>query len=159
MNSLSNKTILFSYGATMVILRHFVFHKMFLSLQVKRSVIFTNKHGIYQSPQELANDSILSILANQEISKNIKTSQNYSLMPSFSPNSNFFQYQRKTPEKQKLYFPRKALFYIKARILLKYFVHDCIWKQAFASNLPSGPFKLDLIDKFGTYQSFNTVLT
>ena len=33
----------------------------------------------------------------------------------------------KNLEKQKLNFSRSALFYMKARVSLKYFVHDCSW--------------------------------
>ena len=41
------------------------------------------------------------------------------------------------------------------------FVHDCIWKQFFASSLPPSPgsFKRNLFDDFGNSKIFNTVLT
>ena len=42
--------------------------QFFLSPQVKRNVIISNKYGIYELPHELPNDLRLRILANQEIS-------------------------------------------------------------------------------------------
>ena len=38
--------------------------QIFLSPQVKRSVIISNKHGIYELPHELPNDLRLRILGN-----------------------------------------------------------------------------------------------
>ena len=37
---------------------------------------------------------------------------------------------------------RSALFPMKTRACLKYFVHDCIWKQFFASNSLQAPLNL-----------------
>ena len=37
---------------------------------------------------------------------------------------------------QKLNFSRSALFHMKTRVSLKYFVNDCFWKHFFASNSP-----------------------
>ena len=50
------------------------FDQIFLQSQVKRTVIINNKQGIYKLPYELPNDLRLSILRNQEISENVKTS-------------------------------------------------------------------------------------
>ena len=41
-----------------------ILYKMFFSPQVKRSVIISNKHGIYELPHELPNDLRLKILQN-----------------------------------------------------------------------------------------------
>ena len=41
-----------------------MFCKIFLSSQVKRCVIITYKHGIYELPNELPNDLRLAILGN-----------------------------------------------------------------------------------------------
>ena len=41
-----------------------IFDQTFLSPQVKRSVIISNKHGIYDFPDELPNDLRLRILEN-----------------------------------------------------------------------------------------------
>ena len=41
-----------------------MFYQIFLSPQMKRSAIISNKHGIYELPQELPNDLRLRILAN-----------------------------------------------------------------------------------------------
>ena len=38
--------------------------QIFFSLQLKRSVIISNKHGIYELPHELPNDLRLRILEN-----------------------------------------------------------------------------------------------
>ena len=42
----------------------------------------------------------------------------------FLRKSIFFQFQQKSPKKQKLKFSRSALFHMKIRIWLKYFTHD-----------------------------------
>ena len=39
-------------------------------------------------------------------------------------------------------FSRSALFRMKARVCLKYFVHDCIRKEFFASKLAQAPWYL-----------------
>ena len=46
----------------------FIFGQIFLSPQVKRSVIISDKHGIYELPHELPNDLTLRILGNWKIS-------------------------------------------------------------------------------------------
>ena len=59
--------------------------EIFLSLQVKRSVIISNKHGIYVLIQELPNNLRLRILENKEISGK---SQNFKqLLPGAQPTS------------------------------------------------------------------------
>ena len=45
-----------------------MFYQIFLSPQVKRTVIISNKHGIYELPHELPKDLRLTILENYEIS-------------------------------------------------------------------------------------------
>ena len=45
-----------------------MFFQTFLSSQVKRCVIITYKHGIYELPHELLNNLSLITLANQDIS-------------------------------------------------------------------------------------------
>ena len=45
----------------------------------------------------------------------------------------------KTLEKQKLNFSRSALFRLKTKVSLKYFVSDCPRKQIFAPNLAQTP--------------------
>ena len=51
-----------------------MFDKIFVSPQVKRIMIISNKHGIYVLPHGLPNDLRL-----------LKTSKNYSLAPSPHP--------------------------------------------------------------------------
>ena len=45
-----------------------MFYQIFFSQQVEQSAIISNKHGIYELPQELSNDLRLRILRNSEIS-------------------------------------------------------------------------------------------
>ena len=52
-----------------IILRDFLnqsWHQIFLSTQVKRSAIISNKKGVYELPQKLPNDLRLRILVNKE---------------------------------------------------------------------------------------------
>ena len=89
-----------------------MFDQTFLSPQVKRSVIISNKHSIYKLPHELPSDLILRIpryfrrwagfhahtrkkidLKSQEIGKdqeNLKTSYNYSLVLNLPPKMKIF---------------------------------------------------------------------
>ena len=46
-----------------------MFYEIFFSPQVKRCVIITSKHGIYELPQELPNNLRFRILENWEISE------------------------------------------------------------------------------------------
>ena len=52
-----------------IILRDFLnqsWYQIFLSTQVKRSAIISNKKGVYELPQKLPNDLRLRILVNKE---------------------------------------------------------------------------------------------
>ena len=52
-----------------IILRDFLnqsWYQIFLSTQVKRSAIISNKKGVYELPQKLPNDLRLRILGNKE---------------------------------------------------------------------------------------------
>ena len=99
-------------------------YKVFLSLQVKRSVIIINKHGTWyirvssrvaKRSQEI-----------REYEKNLRTLQNDSLAPSPLLKGKSFQYQQKPLEKSKLNFSRSGLFHKKTRVYRKYFVHHCL---------------------------------
>ena len=48
----------------------------------------------------------------------------------------------KTFEKQKLNFTHSALFHMKTRVVLKYFVNDCLCKHLFDFNSPQTPSNL-----------------
>ena len=52
-----------------------MFYQMFLSTQVKQNVIISIKHGIYDLPQELPNDSRLRIIGNIREISNLHRSQ------------------------------------------------------------------------------------
>ena len=43
-----------------------MFYQVFLSPQVKRSAIISNKQGVYEFPNEFPNDLRLGILGNKE---------------------------------------------------------------------------------------------
>ena len=58
--------------------------------------------------------------------KNPKISWNYSLVPSVPPRMNFFiNISKKLVKKKKLNFACSALFHIKTKVCLKYFVNGC----------------------------------
>ena len=59
-----------------------MFYQIFLSRQVKRRVIISNKHGTCELPRELPNDLRLRILRNYEISE--KFQKFIELVPSFA---------------------------------------------------------------------------
>ena len=94
-----------------------MFYQIFLSPQVKRWMIITYKHGIYELPHELLSDLRLRNLGNYEISGNCLNSYNDSLVPIPPAKNESF-----VAEKQKLNFFRCALFNMKTRVSLKYFV-------------------------------------
>ena len=123
-----------------------IFYQTFFSRQVKRSVVISNKHSIYELPHELLNDLRLRILGSltpphfrrwggsvptqekkktqdlRKLGKIRKISKLYRIITqclALPPNPKFFLYQQKTAEKQKLKFSRIA------RVCLLRFFHDC----------------------------------
>ena len=81
--------------------------------------------------------------------------ENYCLVPSSPPNFKILLTLANTPEKQ-LNFSCKALFLIKTRVSLKYFVHDCLWKQFLLLSC-SRPFKPIFLTFFVTVRSLSQV--
>ena len=78
-------------------------------------------------PRKLPND-----LRNYEIRKyeNLKTSWNYCLVLSTLPKLKILSaLAKKTPEKHELNFSLNALFHIKTRVYLKYFMNNCIFNM------------------------------
>ena len=71
-----------------------MFYQFFSSPQVKRNLIISNKPGMYELPDELPNDLRLR--------KYIKTSQNYSLVPSLSPKKKILLILAKDPFKTEI---------------------------------------------------------
>ena len=60
----------------------------------------------------------------------------------------------KTLEKQKSNISHSALFHMKTRVGLKYFVNDRVWKPFFDSNPQPDPFKLNFTKtKIGAIKS------
>ena len=117
--------------------------QIFFLLQVKRSVIVSNKHGIYELPHECPND--LKLRKSGKSSKFIWLSAQSS-----SQNENFVSISKKLLKKKKLNFSGSALFHIKTRVCLKFFVNDCLCKQLFASSLPQTPSNLICLTIFVT---------
>ena len=105
-----------------------MFYQFFFSPQVKRSVIITNKHGIYELPLELPYDLRLRILGNYEISGK---SKNDNLVLSLPPKMKLLPILAENSLKIKMDFSHSVLFHMKTRVYLTYFVRDCIcllWK-------------------------------
>ena len=93
-----------------------MFHQIFLSPQVKRIMIISNKHGIYELPHELLNKIYPHGI--------------------FAAGGGLSAHTRK---KKKLNFFHTALFHTNTKVCLIYFGQDCLWKQYFVSNLPQVP--------------------
>ena len=89
----------------------------FFSPQMKRSVVISNKHGIYELPHELLKD--LTFRKNQE---NFKTSWNYKLVNSPPPKLKLLPIQRKLLKNRNWNF-----------LVVKYFA----WKLELVSNILS----------------------
>ena len=130
--------------------------EIFSSPQVRRSVVISNELVYTSLPHELPNDLTLRNLGNQEILG--KCNNFIELLPSAQSSSriHFCQYQQKSAEKQKWNFFHSALFHIKTRVCLKYFVNNCLWKQFLASNSPQSSSNLICLTIF--VNSFNIKL-
>ena len=76
-------------------------------------------------------------------------------MASPPPNSKSLLTLANSPKKQ-LKFSCKALFPIKSRVSLKYFVHDCLWKQFLLLSC-SRAFNVFLLTFFVTVRSLSQV--
>ena len=100
-----------------------ILYQFFFPLKGKRSVIIDNKHGIYDLPHKLLNDLKLRILGNEE---NLETYRIiYNLVPGLASKLNFFfDTSRKLLKNWNESFGN-ALFHMKTRFCLIYFVHDC----------------------------------
>ena len=62
-----------------------MFDQIFVSPQVKRSVIICNKRGIYKLPHELGLGLGLGFYEIRKCQGNLEISLNHSLVPSLSP--------------------------------------------------------------------------
>ena len=71
-------------------------------------------------------------------------------MPSLPYKRKGFLIIAKNCKKLKLKFSRSALFRMKIRVFLKYFVHDCLWKQVLTSNLLQASSNLIFLEGFIT---------
>ena len=95
---------------------------IFLSPQVKRCVIITYKHGIYELPNDLRL---------RKLGKIRKVSKPHGMIaqcPAPLPKWKFPQYYQKNLEKNKLNFSHGALLHTKTRVSLRYLVNHCrLW--------------------------------
>ena len=83
-----------------------MFHKIFLSPQVKRIVIISNKHGIYELPNELPNDFRVRILGNQEMSGRSQIFKElYPSVQSSSQNESFVNTSKNSSKNEIKLFP------------------------------------------------------
>ena len=100
-------------------------------------------------------------ISRKEISRkyqeSLENSWNTSLVPSLSAKMKVLLTLAKTSSKQKLKFSRIALFRIKTRVNVKYFVNDCLWKQSFASDshqTSSNLFSLTILETLRPFTLF-----
>ena len=56
-------------------------------------------------------------------------------------------------------FSRRVLFHRETTVCMKYFGHNRLHKQYFASNWPRDRFKFGYFSNFGNSKDFNKVLT
>ena len=128
---------------------------------MKQSTIFSNKYGIYELPKDLRNlgniTKTLIVVKRQKYQS--KTSLNYSLMPSLSVKIKTSPILAKNCWKKENEFSCRAFFYMKTSVFLKYLVHDCLCKQAFASISSQTPLNLIFLNNFSNSKDFKTVLT
>ena len=78
-------------------------------------------------------------------------------MPSLPAKMKILLIIAKNLKKQTLNFSRSALFRMKTRVSLKYFVNDCLWKPFFASILLQTPSNV-FLENFGSPKAFHTFL-
>ena len=71
--------------------------------------------------------------------ENVKTSWNCNLVPSLLPKKKILSILAKDSLSIEIELSRSALFQVKTKVFLKYFVRGCLWKQVFASNLHQAP--------------------
>ena len=69
---------------------------------------------------------------------------------SYYRNEKFVSTNKNLQQKQKFNFSRSALFHMKTRVYLKYFVNDCLWKQFPAFNSAQTPSNLICLTIFET---------
>ena len=121
----------------------FVLYQILLSLQMKRSVIISNKL-VYTICLTSCCKTYLGSQESRKYQENLKTSLNYGLVSSLTTKTKHLSILGKTVDKQKLNFSRTVLFRVKTRVCVKYFFYDCLYKQLFDSNLPRHPHVISL---------------
>ena len=100
--------------------------------QVKRGVIYSNKHSTYELPHELPND----LINLRKLGKIRKISKLHRIIQAEN------RCKQKTADKKKLKPCRIALLHIKTRVCLIYPAHDCPRKQFPTPNLSQSPSNL-----------------
>ena len=104
---------------------------IFLSPQVKRSVIISNKkHGIYELPYELRNNIRFRILGNYERSGKSQNPAELLSPRRLAPNPPPPAKKKNLVDtSKKLLKKGNSNFHMKTRACLKDPVYDCLWKQ------------------------------
>ena len=123
-----------------------MFYHIFFSPQVTQSAIISNKQAICELSHELLNDLKIRILGNHESSEksknfrelqpNLKTSENYKLLPSLPCKTKILSIIAKTC------WINKQLEKKQKRTSFKCSVPDFLWKKFFPSASPQTPLNL-----------------
>ena len=95
------------------------FYQIFLSPQVNRSAIISNKHVVLK----VASWIVERLKIRRKNRKNLKTCWNHNLIPSLPVKMNFFFFFNTS--QRLLNLSRRALFQKKTRVYLKHCVNNC----------------------------------
>ena len=114
-----------------------MFYQVWFSEKVKRCAIITHKHSICEGPHGLHNGLRLRILGNQKRSGVCLSLKNDRLVPSLPANMKILVGTSKKVS--------PAVFHMKTKVSLKYFLNVCLWKLFAASLLPQIPLNLILL--------------
>ena len=100
-----------------------MFYQIFLSTQVKRSAIISNKHDIYELPHKLPSDLRPRIFFLGKVRKISKLHRIITQYPVPLPKKDFVDTSKKLLKNRKLSLI--SLFHMKTSVCLKYFVNYC----------------------------------
>ena len=107
-------------------------HKWNEAWLLARNMVYTSCLTICQTTEDLRSQET------RKNHENIKTSQNYNLVPSPLPKRNILLILARNCRKIEIKFFLK-FFHMKTRVCLNCFIHYCFWKQFFASKLLQTP--------------------
>ena len=120
-----------------------MFQQIFLSPQVKRIMIISTKHVIYELPHELPNDLRIWILGKNKILRRSRIfTQLQPSAQSSSQNETFVNANKKLLKYLNKIFLVLRYFKLTLKFASMFFGQDCLWKKCFASNSPQVPTNL-----------------